>query len=107
MQMLKIDGKDYKLSKPITKDVLDLADWAKKQKQDDIQASYFAIAQSIVIGLKATYKSLRWYQIFSKIKYHKFLNDYAVKYVLENTPHDELIKMNETNKKKVPQKGNH
>ena len=106
--MLKIGGKQYKLSKPITSDVLDLADWAKKQDEKDIKASYFAIAQSIVIGLKATYRSLKWYQIFSKIKYHKFMNDYAVKYVLENTEHDELIKINQENsKKKVVQKGKH
>ncbi len=57
MQKFRIGNKDYELSKPITRDVLDLADWAKKQDQEDVNAAYFAIAQSVVIGLKATYGS--------------------------------------------------
>lgn len=106
MQLFKIKGRQYKLSNGLTKDILDLADWAKKQDQEDIQASYFALGQSIVIGLRSTYRKLRWYQVFSKLKYRKFMNDYAVKYVLENTEYDDLISLN-ADKKKVVQKENH
>ena len=107
---VKIKNTTYTMSEGKTRDILDLAVWAQKklkENQDDIKASFIAIAQSILIGLRATYFNFKWYQILNKLKYRKFLNDYSVQYILENTDYAEMTRINEENsKKKVVAKEN-
>lgn len=77
---MKIRGKDIILSERSAKDVLDLADFYKKNPPDNEFGNLIIIAAVIEASLRATRNKLSWYD-FKRFRYKKYKIKFLLKYL--------------------------
>jgi len=84
MKEVEIRGKKVFLSERSAKDVLDLADFYKRQPEKTDFENLFIMAAVIEASIKATRTKFSWYRVLENLRYRKYKTKYLLKYLSQS-----------------------